>query len=243
MVRDNIINFINKYNLDSASSRGDTPVILIANNNNLAVQFKTEDMTVLGKIIAHNIELPDGKYGVYNTTTLLSLCKLMQNEFTLEVVTSGREEKPMKWSLTDSNYQADFLLANLDIIPTSQTVLQQPDYDVKFDVNSLFIDKFVKSLGALPSQMVAFRTKKGKLELVVNYAKSSTHQIVLNLDIEGPDELITPLVFHSSRLKDILSVNKDLVEGTISLSSQGMMELSFKSEEIISKYYMASIID
>ena len=38
--------------------------------------------------------------------------------------------------------------------------------------------------------------------------------------------------------KNILSVNKDLEEGTISINYEGLMKLNFKSEDSESEYFL-----
>jgi len=243
MLKDNILNFINKYNLDSSSSRGDTPVIITASDSKLAVQFKSEDATILGKIVAQNIDLPDGKYGVFNTSTLLALCKLMQNEFDINVLHEGDAANiPTKLILSDSSYRAEFILADLDIIPSAESRLLAPEYDVVIEITPSIIDRYVKSLAALPAQFVAFRSKKGRLELIINYSSQTSNTIILDLGPDNSNALIAPLVFNASRLKDILLANKDLIDGKISFC-QNFAELIFKSETIMAKYYISSIID
>jgi hypothetical protein len=44
--------------------------------------------------------------------------------------------------------------------------------------------------------------------------------------------------FNSDMFRNILKENKDLEEGFIFLSYQGLMKLEFKSEDIVSTYYV-----
>ena len=44
--------------------------------------------------------------------------------------------------------------------------------------------------------------------------------------------------FNSDTFKTILHANKDMEEGTLKISSMGLMEYKFKSEGIESEYYV-----
>ena len=63
------------------------------------------------------------------------------------------------------------------------------------------------------------------------------NKIVYNLtgEIRQADVSIP---FNSDMFKTILNVNKDLEEGTLCLSYQGLLKLEFKSENTTSTYYM-----
>ena len=239
--KDILINFINKYNLDSSSSRGETAVIIKSQAGKLATMVKSEDKSVLAQIVAVNSGIPDGKFAVFNTSTLLNLVKLMQSEFNL--VVSEKDGKYLSWQLQDELYNADFRLADPSIIPSGSTELNMPKMDIKFDINSIFIDKYLKSLSALPTALISFSNKKGKFLLTVNHSQNESHKISIPIDIEAPDSMITPIIFDANRFKDILSVNKDSTEASISISTDGLMALEFKSENINSKYYMVSKMD
>ena len=45
--------------------------------------------------------------------------------------------------------------------------------------------------------------------------------------------------FDSDVFKDILNANKDMDNGTLKLSEQGMLKLNFYSEEVNSEYFIA----
>jgi hypothetical protein len=239
--REVLINFINKYNLDSGSSRGETAVILKVENGMLATMLKTEDKSLMAQVVASKTGIPDGKYAVYNTSTLLSLIKLMQTEFELTPI--GSAEKPMSWRLKDDNYDAEFRLASPDIISSSSVNLKLPEMQLNLEINSVFIDKYIKSLAALPSTLISFINKKGMVFLTVNHSDSNSHKIQIPLNVEAPEELISPIVFDANKFKDVLTVNKDATSGKLALSTSGLMSLEFKTESIISKYYLVSKID
>jgi hypothetical protein len=238
--RDIIINFINKYNLDAGSSRGETAVILKAENGMLATTMKSEDLSLMAQVVAKNSGVEDGKYAIYNTSTLLSLIKLMQNEF--ELLSSGQGNSQNTWHFKDDNYTADFRLADAAIIPTANISINLPEFQIQMDIDSIFTEKYLKSLSALPSPLISFTQQKGSVVLNINHSEHKSHKISIPLNIPAPQELVEPIVFDANRFKDLLSVNKDANIGKLSISVSGLLALEFKSESIVSKYYMVSKI-
>ena len=44
--------------------------------------------------------------------------------------------------------------------------------------------------------------------------------------------------YNSDTFKTIIHANKDMEEGTMKISSMGLIEFKFKNEEVSSEYYM-----
>ncbi len=230
MDKGKLLNFINKYSLNGNCNS----VKWISKSRGLLVNFITEDKSTLGMVAAKGVNFPDGEFGIYNTKVLVKLLGALQNEFEMEV----NSESLM---LKDESVSAIFRLANLDIIPESPSTTNLPESDFSFSVNSIFIDKFLKSKAAIEeSTNFAFQNnKEGKVQLIINYAQHNTDRICIPLDIEH--KIDSPLLFNAEIFKEVLSANKDCTEGKISVSAAGIMVCQFKSEDIASKYYLVML--
>ena len=52
------------------------------------------------------------------------------------------------------------------------------------------------------------------------------------------DELDLNIPFNSDTFKTILNFNKDMEEGKLYLSNMGLMKLEFKTDDIVSEYFL-----
>lgn len=232
--KDRLINFVNKYNLDASSSgRKDNAVKLESTEDgSLFTNFMSDDKTVMGKIKYKDIFFPTGEYGVYDTSKFLALIKLMQSEFNVEVThKQGKSSNATSLIFKDDIYKSEFILASLDIIPKGGTINTEnlPEFELSFNIDSLFIDKYNKALGAIGGELVAFVQEDDSVNLVVNYTENSSHTIKIKIDCESPTNF-GKILFKSDVFKDILLANKDLSAGQIKISNQGLMQLMFKND-------------
>lgn len=229
MDKSKLLNFISKYSLNGLCNT----VKWTSKRRGLITDFITEDKNVLGKVAVKGINFPDGQFGIYNTKGLVKILGILQNEIELEV------EDKTSLSLKDNSVTAKFLLANLDIISDPPTATP-PEFDFEFEINSIFIDKFLKSRTALDEATIfAFSMIDGAPSLILNYAEHNTDRIIIPLSIEY--EIESPLLFNIDNFKEILAANKDCTSGKLSVSSQGLMMAKFQAEDIMSIYYQVML--
>lgn len=229
MDKGKLLNFINKYSLNGLCNT----VKWTAKSRGLITDFITEDKNILGKVAVKGVNFPDGQFGVYNTKALVKILGILQNEIDLEVEDSAL-------SLKDESVSAKFLLASLDIIndPPAAT---PPEFDFDFDINSVFIDKFLKARSALDEATIfAFTMEDDKPVIVLNYAEHNTDRIIIPLP-NVDHNIGSPLLFNIDNFKEILAANKDCISGKVHVSSLGLMMLKFQGEDIMSMYYQVML--
>ena len=139
----------------------------------------------------------------------------------------------------DESITASYVLANPDIILEAPKAQNIPEPDFEFEINSIFIDQFIKSKSALDeSTQFAFISEDGKVNLVLNHSEHPSDRITLKTGVEYDIE--SPILFNSNFFKEILLANKDMTSGKIFVSFAGLLICQFQGEDIASKYYLVA---
>lgn len=235
-----LLNFILKYNLDAgASGKADNAVKIEASGDSISTSFISEDKSLLGKVKFNDITFPEGTYGVYETTKLESIVKIMQDEFDLDVESSAANTVH-SLTLKDSTFNANFVLANLDIIPVPPTLKGEPVFDATFPITRLFADNVVKARKAMTdASVLAFNVNRGKLQMIINYSDNTVNHIKMDLGIDmDPSFGVTR--FNADQFIGILNANKD-AEGQIHVSQAGLLKAVFTGQGFSSEYYLVAL--
>jgi len=230
MDKGKLLNFIQKYSLNGMCNT----VKWSSKNRGLMTNFITQDQTALGVVAAKGINFPDGQFGIFNTKALIKILGVFQTELEVEIHNECLNFK-------DETISAKFMLANLDIINDPPVTNTLPEPDFSFEINQIFIDKFLKAKSAIEeSTNFAFVTnKEGKIDMVINYAEHNTDRIVLPINVEH--NLTGPLLFNAEILKEILTANKDCTSGKLLISESGLLTCQFQAVDIASKYYLVML--
>lgn len=233
MDKSKLTNMINKYHLNGLVNEVNWNVA----DKGVKINFQTIDKSLIGLTASKDVQLPKGIYGIYNTKSLLKILSVLSNEVDISIDKSCI-------TFQDQSVESKFMLANPDIINGGEKVLEPadiPEMDVQIPINSIFIDKFIKSKSALDeSTQFAFITEENNLiSLVLNYSDShNTDRISIKTNIDY--KLDYPIMFNSNNFKEVLFANKEL-EGTIGISLAGIMSIEFKSDTLISKYCLVAL--
>ena len=143
MDKNRLSRFISKYNLAGLVES----VQWNSENKTLSTRFISDDKTVLGLVTLNEFEFEDSSIGVYNTNTLKSLLNVLGNDVNLTL--KKVEEKPISLSLTSDSTAVQYQLADLAVIPNVPELKQLPEFNIVIDMDSNFIEKFIKAKSAL----------------------------------------------------------------------------------------------
>ncbi len=164
----------------------------------------------------------------------------MQNE--VDVKFTEEFGKIVSMQVNDTIMSSQIMLADLDIIENPPTINELPPVDVALNISSIFIDQFVKAKNALSdSDTMAFVQKDNNVDLVINYADHNTDKITLKMDVNNVNSSIPVMRFNANLIKEIFTANKDCSQGSISLSSQGLMTITFNGEAYNTKYLLVML--
>jgi len=235
MKKDQLTKFIEKYHLGGNVES----VKLEIKEKKLKAKFQTEDKTLLGVALLENFDMEDAEIGIFETSEFIKILGAMESEIKMELNVVNERIASIK--LTDKQLKTTYVVTDPELIPKASTLKKLPDFDVEMPITEDFVTNFLKGKAALSeSKNVAVNTADGKLEFIMNYSEINTSRISFKTDAKIENN-INFISFNSDYLKAILVANKDSKTSMLKVSSKGLMELEFKSEGFLSKYYLVQL--
>lgn len=226
--------FILKYNLGGAvdsvkwRSKGDV----------LSTSFITSDKCLLGSVCVNNFSFEDIVLGVYSTTQLQRILNVMGDNIDLAV--TRIDDKAIALKITDSNATANFMLADLSVISTPQSMKNVPVFDTKINIDNKFIDTFVRGKNALPEADSFTIVKNRDVKIIIGYSTTNSHRITI--PVKATEAFLLDYIsFDANIFKEILLANRECVSAVLEISSQGLAHIIFKIDNYTSEYYMTSL--
>jgi hypothetical protein len=235
MDKNRLSRFISKYNLAGLVES----VQWNSENKTLSTRFISDDKTVLGLVTLSEFDFEDSSIGVYNTNTLKSLLNVLGNDVSLSL--KKVEEKPISLSLSSDSTTIQYQLADLAVIPNVPELKQLPEFSITIDMDSNFIEKFIKAKSALSDiDNFTVLTEKGKLKIVIGYSNINTNRVelVVNDNFDGD---VKPISFSAKYFKEILSANKEANKATLKVSKDGLSHVEFAVDGFTSSYYLVEV--
>jgi hypothetical protein len=235
MDKNRLSRFISKYNLAGLVES----VQWNSENKTLSTRFISDDKTVLGLVTLNEFDFEDSSIGVYNTNTLKSLLNVLGNDVNLTL--KKIDEKPISLSLTSDSTAVQYQLADLAVIPNVPELKQLPDFNIIIDMDSNFIEKFIKAKSALSDiDNFTVLTEKGKLKIVIGYSNINTNRVELVVN-DNYDGEVKPISFSAKYFKEILSANKEANKATLAVSKDGLSHVEFAVDGFTSSYYLVEV--
>jgi hypothetical protein len=235
MDKNRLSRFISKYNLAGLVES----VQWNSENKTLSTRFISDDKTVLGLVTLNEFEFEDSSIGVYNTNTLKSLLNVLGNDVNLTL--KKIDEKPISLSLTSDSTAVQYQLADLAVIPNVPELKQLPEFNIVIDMDSNFIEKFIKAKSALSDiDNFTVLTEKGKLKIVIGYSNINTNRVELVVN-DNYDGEVKPISFSAKYFKEILSANKEANKATLAVSKDGLSHVEFAVDGFTSSYYLVEV--
>jgi len=222
--------FITRYNLS-----GEVESVKIDSTDaGLSVKFISDDKTLLGNVSSDNKDFPNGEYGVYTTSQLKGLLSVLDSDISVK-------EGDAALVFSDKGTSVNYMLADLSVIPVVPDLKQLPDFTSTIKMDNDFVNKFVKSKGALSdSDTFTFSCKSNKGEVILGYSKINSNRISINVECECDGD-VEPISFSAKYLKEILNANKGAKSSSLKISPNGLAHVSFENDGFKSNYYLVEI--
>ena len=222
--------FINRYNLG-----GEVESVMVkSNDTNLSVRMISDDKTLLGDVTVAESEFPNGEFGIYTTSQLKGLMSVLDNTIDVTEVTGA-----LKFS--DKGTKMQYMLAAPSVIPAVPDLKALPPFNVQITLDNDFVNKFIKSKGALAdADTFTFTCKDGKGEIILGYSSINSNRISISVDCTCEGD-VDPIAFSAKYLKAILLANKGSSTSSMDISSQGLAKLSFTDGDFVSNYFLVEI--
>jgi len=222
--------FINRYNLG-----GEVESVMVkSEGTDLSVRMISDDKTLLGDVSVSGADFPDGEFGIYTTSQLRGLLSVLDNTIEVEETTGA-----LKFS--DKGTKMQYMLAAPSVIPAVPDLKQLPPFNVDITLDNEFVNKFIKSKGALSdSDTFTFTCKDNKGEIILGYSSINSNRISISVDCKCDGD-VEPIAFSAKYLKAILLANKGSSSSSLKISSQGLAHLNFVEGDYTSNYYLVEI--
>jgi|TARA_B100000035_G_C20957536_1_gene534940 hypothetical protein len=209
-------------------------------DNNLSIDFMSPTKDVIGKVQCSNFELEDSVLAIYDTKKLSSLISICNGDLLLELEKTNKIFTKLK--ISDLNFNLTYALSDALLIGKVGTV-NIPEFVVKLNLTSEDIDNLIKAKSALSQvdNMLVTTTTNLDGENVCEFifGDESGHNNKITYQVAGEiSEQNLKIPFNSDTFKTILHANKDMEGGTLNISTMGLMEIKFQSDDIQSEYYM-----
>ncbi len=215
----------------------------VTENKNISISFiPTEIKSLFGNISCPDIDIPNGSVGIYNTSSLNKLIRILDHNFTFGV--HSERNIPIKLLLSDNQYDLEFYLADSSIINPVPKIKEPSIYEVSFTIDEEFISKFVKAKKALGDiKQFTVETdllKNGETTFVVGDGDSYANKIKFIIPTTCGHN-INAIPFAANLFAEVLVANQECTEGTFYMSKEGLIKIVFKEDQIESTYYLVRL--
>ena len=222
--------FINRYNLG-----GEVESVMVkSDDSTLSVRMISDDKTLLGDVTVAEAEFPNGEFGIYTTSQLKGLMSVLDSSIKVEEVTGA-----LKFS--DKGTKMQYMLAAPSVIPAVPDLKALPPFDVDITLDNEFVNKFIKSKGALAdADTFTFTSKDGVSEIILGYSSINSNRISITVDAKTEGD-IKPIAFSAKYLKAILMANRGSSTSSLQIASSGLSKVAFTDGDYVSNYYLVQI--
>ncbi|MEK6881687.1 MAG: hypothetical protein AABY22_18855 [Nanoarchaeota archaeon] len=199
----------------------------------LVINFMSPLGDMLGKVEHDNFPLPDSKLTIFNTSQLNKLIAVVQGEILLEI--TSHKNTAIKLNISDLNFNVSYALADPQLVREVAEVDEPSEYEIEIILDQEQISNLIKSKNAVgDDNMLIIESSidlNGNNVLLFTFGENTEHSNKITYSIRTESGNNIKLPFPSDTFKEILSANKDMVEGKILLSEEGLMKLEFVNEK------------
>ena len=232
-----LVSIISKYHLGGMVKA----VRWNVKNNHLGIGFNSPSMEMIGNLEYKDFPLEDATIAISDTTQLSKLVGITNGYLNLEFIKQNK--LPIQLIIADNQYTLNYALADLMLFAEAGQLEQEPEYDVIAELDNESITAIVKAKQALvDTNTVVLRSSpnddgEDRLEMCFagNIAFSNKVSFYLN-EVEMKNQDLNEN-YDSNMIKEIMYANKDMPQGRMSVSAEGLMKLEFEDEKIKSTYY------
>ena len=229
MTKTELLKFISKYSLGNNVES----VTWELEDNSITTNFVSSDKTLKGTVTMNNavIDTSLPEIGIYTTSQLVRMLSILDDDINVSVNSTSMQ-------VNDKHTDFSFVLADLDVIPKSPKLKMKPTFTSVINITDDFVNKFVKSYGALPeNDFFTVQCDATSKQIIFGYSNTNSNRISFNIDVNTED--IQPIHFSSSLMREILVANKGIT-GTLEISPVGLGRIKFNTAQNTAEYYLVS---
>lgn len=212
----------------------------VIKNNNLNISFiPNEDKSLVGNLNCGNININDCELGIFNTSQLLKLIKILDDE--IEIKVHIEQKTPIKLLISDTKYNLEYYLADINMIGKTAKVKEPEKYEIQLSIDKELISKFSNAKKALgESKRFTIEAKEDKITFVIGEGSVYSNSVKFDYATKI-DSTFLPIPFSSELFNTLLSVNKNSTNGTLNFSKDGLIKVFFKDGDIDVVYFLVRL--
>lgn len=228
---------IKKYYLDGITGLNDATNVVgwEVKDKSLNIQYLPPNASVRISIDA-NLDLEDGKFGIFRTDKLLQMVNALDSEF--DITFNYVKNRVVGLRFDDKSITATYGIADPSILTPVPAIRENPEYNIQIDLTREIIKKFTSAKKALPdAKIVALFPDGSEVDFIVNYDKNNSNTVTIPI-IAKQIATSEPIMFDFSTLIAIFNSNLEfkLAICNVHVAERGRMELKFINEDCISTY-------
>jgi hypothetical protein len=211
-------------------------------DDNLNIKFTAPTREMIGEISHNNFKLENSSFGISNTSQLLKLINITTGEVLLSFVKNNKIFT--KLIIADQQFTVNYSLADILTVPKTGAYNGSQEFDIETELNSETIIALIKAKSSLAESSTVIVTSyssldgEPQLELTFGGDIEYANKVSYYINIKQNNKKKFELAFNSDLFKEILSCNKDAEQAKLFVNLEGLIKLEFKTENIISTYYI-----
>lgn len=235
-----LVSIISKYYLNGMIK----PVRWNIKDGNLGIGFNSPSLEMIGNIEYKGFPLEDSTIAISDTAQLNKLVGITNGYLNLEYVKQNK--LPVQLIIADNQYTLNYALADLMIYPEAMELKEEEEYEVVAELDNESISAIVKAKQALVDTNTVVLTSSpdddGQDRLELCFAGNIAFSNKVSFYLSEVEMKLTELNEHydSNMIKEIMYANKDMPQGRMSISTEGLMKLEFEDDKIKSNYYIVA---
>lgn len=219
-------------------------------NNQVKWRIKDNTLTIYAgesgrvcKVVLNNIQLEDAELGVFDTNKLSKLISITNGDLIISL--EKMKSVYTKMHIQDSNFDLTYSLADILILGKNTWYDDPEKWEIELNLNSEDVDHLIKAknaLGEVDSMLITTTTDfdgNPICEFIFGDNTGFSNKITYQVQDGTINDNTLSMPFNSDIFKDILNNNKDQDSCSLKLSNNGILKLSFQSEDIESEYFVA----
>jgi hypothetical protein len=214
----------------------------VIKDENLTIRFMSPNKDMLGELTYSGFKSTNNEIAIYNTSQLNKLLSIMSGNVMLSVSKSGGVNTHLM--IGDTQFNSIYALADTLLIGKVAKAEEPSEYTSTSTIDIEQITALIKAKSALPDTTVVNISTENNINgdnvLRFTIGEKSSYSNLIQYDIATQSNGTFDIPFNANILKEILVANKDQESGTIEISKDGLIKLSFESEDktLKSTYFM-----
>lgn len=235
MNKSNLIEFIKQYHLNGTVEA----VKWNITGKTATTSLISEDKTLIGTVSKSDIDIEDGELGVYMTSNLLKILDVFEPDLAINL--NKVDTRLVNLNLKDKDTSAQFMLADLNVIPVAPKPKNMPDFQLSVKIDTTLINKIKKAKSALPDiSHITFNTKNAVPEVIIGYSKNNTTNISFTVTGTLNGDIVHKS-FNSNYLVEIFNANSSMETGIIEVSQAGLMRITYTGKTGNTEYFLVEV--